>query len=208
MSEGYNGAALIGMCGKDCVAVACDTRLGVQLRTIDTNFNKVFKVNDRTLIGLSGLATDIQTVSARLRKEEKLYSLEEGENMNASMFANLVSHFLYKQRFAPYFVNPIVAGLDYDKAKKEWKPILAGYDVIGCMDINTTFSVGGTCTELLYGACESFFKEGMGPDELFEVISQALLASMDRDILSGWGAVVHILTPTQLITKKLLTRVD
>ncbi len=208
MAESYNGAALIGMCGKDCVALACDTRLGVQLRTIDTNFNKVFKVNDRTMVGLSGLATDIQTVSARLHKEEKLYSLEEGENMKASMFANMVSHFLYQQRFAPYFVNPIVAGLDYDPTKKEWKPILAGYDLIGCMDLNTTFSVGGTCSELLYGACESFFKEGMGPEELFEVISQALLSSIDRDILSGWGAVVHVLTPTQMITRKLLTRVD
>lgn len=208
MSDQYNGAALIGMCGKECVALACDTRLGVQLRTIDTNFNKVFKVNDRTLIGLSGLATDIQTVSAKLHKEEKLYTLEEGEGLKASMFANLVSHFLYKHRFGPYIVNPIVAGLDYDDKKKEWKPILAGYDLIGCMDMNNTFSVGGTCSELLYGACESFYKENMGPDEMFEVISQALLASMDRDILSGWGAMVYILTPTQLIQKRLLSRVD
>jgi len=99
MSDSYNGAAIIGMCGKDCVGIACDTRLGVQLRTIDTNFNKVFKVNDRTLIGLSGLATDIQTVSAKLHKEEKLYALEESEHMSAPMFANLVSNFLYRYRF-------------------------------------------------------------------------------------------------------------
>ena len=101
-----------------------------------------------------------------------------------------------------------MAGLDYDKTKKTWKPVLVSYDLIGCMDANNTFAVGGTCTELLYGACESFYKDDMGPDELFEVVSQALLASIDRDILSGWGAVVHILTPTQLITKKLVTRVD
>lgn len=31
------------------------------------------------------------------------------------------------------------------------------------------------------------------PDQLFEVLSQSLLASMDRDALSGWGAVVHIM---------------
>lgn len=99
MVESYNGSALIGMCGKECIAIACDTRLGVQLRTIDTNFNKIFKVNDRTLMGLSGFATDIQTVSSKLRKEEKLYSLEEGENMKASMYANLVSSFLYQHRY-------------------------------------------------------------------------------------------------------------
>ena len=31
------------------------------------------------------------------------------------------------------------------------------------------------------------------PDDLFETISQALLNAVDRDALSGWGAVVYIL---------------
>lgn len=31
------------------------------------------------------------------------------------------------------------------------------------------------------------------PDDLFETISQALLNAVDRDALSGWGAVVHIM---------------
>ena len=32
-----------------------------------------------------------------------------------------------------------------------------------------------------------------GPDELFEVISQCFLSALDRDCLSGWGAVVHVM---------------
>lgn len=31
------------------------------------------------------------------------------------------------------------------------------------------------------------------PDDLFETLSQALLNAVDRDALSGWGAVVHIM---------------
>ncbi len=31
------------------------------------------------------------------------------------------------------------------------------------------------------------------PEELFETISQALLNAVDRDALSGWGGVVHIM---------------
>jgi len=31
------------------------------------------------------------------------------------------------------------------------------------------------------------------PDELFETTSQALLNAVDRDALSGWGAVVHVM---------------
>jgi hypothetical protein len=31
------------------------------------------------------------------------------------------------------------------------------------------------------------------PEDLFETISQVLLNAVDRDALSGWGAVVHIM---------------
>jgi 20S proteasome subunit beta 3 len=50
------------MIGKNCVAVAADTRLGVQFQTVATNFQKVFKIQDNILMGLSGLATDVQTL--------------------------------------------------------------------------------------------------------------------------------------------------
>ena len=45
----------------------------------------------------------------------------------------------------------------------------------------------------MFGACESFYRPGLDPEELFETISQALLAAVDRDALSGWGAIVHIM---------------
>ena len=50
------------MVGNKCCAVATDTRLGVQFQTVATNFQKVFKIQDNILMGLSGLATDIQTL--------------------------------------------------------------------------------------------------------------------------------------------------
>jgi 20S proteasome subunit beta 3 len=50
------------MVGKQCVAIASDTRLGVQYQTVATNFQKIFKIQDNILLGLSGLATDIQTL--------------------------------------------------------------------------------------------------------------------------------------------------
>jgi 20S proteasome subunit beta 3 len=50
------------MTGKNCIAIASDTRLSTNLMTIDGNFQRVFKVNDRTMMGISGLATDVQTL--------------------------------------------------------------------------------------------------------------------------------------------------
>jgi 20S proteasome subunit beta 3 len=58
----YNGAAIIAMKGRDCVAIAADRRFGVQAQTVATNFQKIFEMGDRLYIGLPGLATDVQTV--------------------------------------------------------------------------------------------------------------------------------------------------
>ena len=48
----------------------------------------------------------------------------------------------------------------------------------------------------------------MDPEELFEVVSQALLAALDRDALAGWGATVYVLTPTEVIARNIKTRQD
>jgi hypothetical protein len=58
----YNGSALIAMVGKNCFAIASDRRLGVNFQTIATDFQRIFKIHDKLYIGLSGLATDVQTM--------------------------------------------------------------------------------------------------------------------------------------------------
>jgi 20S proteasome subunit beta 3 len=43
---------------------------------------------------------------------------------------------------------------------------------------------------------------------LFETISQALLNAVDRDAISGWGGIVHIITADKVITRTLKGRMD
>lgn len=58
----YNGAAIMAMKGKECVAIAADRRFGIQAQTINTQFEKIFEMGPRLYVGLPGLATDVQTV--------------------------------------------------------------------------------------------------------------------------------------------------
>ncbi len=58
----YNGGALIAMVGKDCVAIASDLRFGVQALTLSCDFPKIFQMGDTCFVGLTGLATDVQTL--------------------------------------------------------------------------------------------------------------------------------------------------
>lgn len=116
------------------------------------------------------------------------------------MFSNL----LYEHRFGPYFIEPVVAGLD----PKTGAPFVASCDLIGCPMVPEDFVVSGNCTEQMYGMCESLWKKDMNPDELFETISQALLNAVDRDASSGWGAVVYIIEKDKVTVRDLKGRMD
>ncbi|KAI0219362.1 proteasome core particle subunit beta 3 [Massospora cicadina] len=199
----YNGSAIVAMVGKNCVAIASDKRLGQQNLTVACDFKKIFKINDKTLIGLSGLATDVITLSERFAFKTNMYRLREEREIAPKAFSHMVSSTLYEKRFGPYFVEPVIAGLDKDN-----KPYIASTDLIGCLCEPKDFAVAGVASDALNGLCEAFWEEDLGPEQLFETISQVLLSALDRDCLSGWGAVVHVLTPDELIVRHLKARMD
>jgi len=200
----YNGAAIIAMAGDGCVGIASDRRLGAQLHTVATDFTKVFSMSPKLYVGLGGLATDVQTLHQLLQFRMDMYRLKEEREMSPQVFSHLLSHVLYEKRFGPYFVEPVVAGLD----EKTGEPFLSGMDLIGAPVHTKDFVVTGTCTGNMYGMCETLYKPNMNPDQLFETLAQALLSSVDRDALSGWGGVVHIITKDEVITRELKGRMD
>ena len=200
----YNGGAAIAMKGKDCVAIASDLRFGIQGQTVGMDFEKVFKMNDQLFIGLAGLATDVQTVASKLAFRLKLYELRENRKMTPKTFLSVVSNLLYEKRFGPYFIEPVVAGIDPITSK----PFVASCDLIGCPMEPEDFVVVGTCASQMYGMCEVLWRPDMEPDDLFECVSQALLNSVDRDAGSGWGAVVHVIEKDKITTRRLKARMD
>jgi 20S proteasome subunit beta 3 len=201
----YNGGSLIAMTGKNCVAIACDKRLGMQAMTVSTDFPKVFPVNNTLFYGLAGLATDVLTVSEELRYRTDLYRLEEAREIAPKPFANLLSSLLYSHRFGSYFVSPVVAGLD----PKTKEPFVAATDSIGCLEVSQEFVVSGTCAEALYGMSEALWKPDQEPEQLFETISQVFCSALDRDALSGWGVDVWVVCGEDRVIKRTLkTRQD
>ena len=199
------------MCGKNCVAIASDTRLGVSAQTIATDFQRLFKINDKLFIGMSGLGTDVQTIAKTLEFKMAMYRLKEQREMKPRSFAQMITTMLYEKRFGPYFVEPVIAGLEKVTAEDgtvSWEPYLTATDLIGAGVLTDDFVVAGTCSENLYGTCETLYRPNLSPDDLFETVAQVLLAAMDRDALSGWGGVVHIITAEGITTRTLKARQD
>ncbi|KAI7879009.1 N-terminal nucleophile aminohydrolase [Lichtheimia hyalospora FSU 10163] len=199
----YNGGSVVAMVGKNCVAIAADKRLGQQFMTVSTEFQKIFRGAEKSFIGLPGLATDVLTLAERFRFKTNMYKMREEREIEPKTLAHMVSSTLYERRFGPYFVEPVVAGLD-----KNNEPFICSMDLIGCINFAKDFVVSGTAGPNLYGMCESLWEPDLEPEDLFETISQALLNAQDRDALSGWGAVVHVITADQIITRTLKGRQD
>lgn len=74
---------------------------------------------------------DCQTMEQRMRYRHSLYVLAEDRDMKPSVVAATISSTLYARRFGPYFVEPIVAGLEESK-DGDFKVVLSGMDLIGC----------------------------------------------------------------------------
>jgi len=136
-----NGGSIVALIGKDCVGIACDLRLGQQAMTVSTDFPKIFPMGEKVFLGLSGLATDVQTLYSSyanastdcdcrnelFRFKTNMYRLREERPIEPKTLAHLVSSTLYEKRFSPYFISPIVAGIN----SKTNEPYICGFDNIG-----------------------------------------------------------------------------
>ncbi len=151
-----DGGACVAMVGKDCVAIACDLRLGLQSLTVSNNFPKIFPYGD-VYLGLTGLATDVTTVADLFRYKVNMYRLREERQISPQTMANLVSTSLYEKRFGPYFVSPVIAGINHTTGK----PFICGFDSIGCIDFAKDFIVSGTASDQLFGTCEGLWEPDM-----------------------------------------------
>ena len=174
-----------------------------QNSTLACDFKKVFKVHDRLLLGLSGLASDAVTLHKKFTMKHNLYRLREERDIRPSTFASLVSSTLYEHRFGPFFCEPVVAGLE-----PEGTPYISGMDSLGAMEKSEDFMCAGTNSASLLGICESMYRPGLGPEELFELVSQCMLSGMNRDALAGWGAVVYVISKDKTIARTLKGRMD
>ena len=156
----YNGAAVIAMAGKNCVGIASDRRYGLRNQTISCDMKKTFQVNDKTLCGLTGLATDMQTLEQKFTFRSNMYKLREERDMSPTVFSNMVSSLLYEKRFGPYFCEPVICGLEGE----ENKPYLCGMDLLGAQVYTDDFILAGDCPEAMYGLCESLYKPDLDAD--------------------------------------------
>lgn len=181
MAEYYPGATAIGIKASDGVVLAADKRVTYGFTLMSRAGKKVFRVLDRIGVASAGYIADMQTLARMLEAEMKLFELESGLKPRVYNAAKLLSLVLFNSsRYAPYIVETIVGGIDYEG------PHIYVLDPLGAV-IEDDYAAIGTGAQLAISIVESEYRDGIGVNDARALALKAVKAAFSRDAVSGDG---------------------
>jgi len=181
------GATTVGILCKDGVILASEKRISYGYTIMSKAGKKVFLINGRIGIAFAGLISDAQAILRRLSAEIKLYELDYHTKMSVKSAAKLLSNILYSQRGFPAFAETIVGGVDEEGHK------LYILDPLGSL-MEDKFAALGTGGALAISVIEQEYKDEMSLKDGKELAVKAVKAAISRDIASGDGIDVVIIS--------------
>jgi len=181
------GATTVGMVCKDGVLLASERRYAYGSFVMSKSAKKVFKITDHVGIACAGIVGDMQILSREALAYMSIYRYERGRQPTVKNTAKLMVNLLAGRRMFPYLAQTIIAGVDGDK------PDLYVMDPIGSV-LSDKFAAVGTGAEVAMGVLEAEYREGMSVEEAKPVLLRAVKSAVARDISSGDGVDLMIIT--------------
>jgi len=186
------------------------------IQMVNISPRHVFQPHPHVMVAFTGLEGDIQSLKQdlQIQVESKtrttLASSWKKRNISPRAMSSLTSHLLYGRRQAPFYVEPLVVGLEtvIREEKMVCVPYLCAQDVIGAQSISRAFVCAGVASNSLYGTAEAAWRPGLSPDELAHVCGNAFLTALERDSLSGYGAMLYLLDENGVVEMELDCRND
>lgn len=188
MSEYYlPGATTVGIVCKDGVMLAAERRVTYGYFIMSKTGKKVFKIADKIGAACAGIVADMQILTREVGAYLNLYTYEREQSVTVRTAAKLMGSMLFERRYFPYIAQTIVGGID------EGGPRLFVLDPLGSV-IEDKFTAVGSGSEIAMGLLETEFKEGMAIEEAKAIARKAIKAASARDIGSGEGIDMLIIT--------------
>jgi proteasome beta subunit len=190
LSEYYlPGATTVGIVCKDGVVLAAERRVTYGYFVMSKSGKKVFKIADKIGAACAGIVADMQILTREVGAYLNLYSYEREQSVTVHTAAKLMGSMLFERRYFPYLAQTIVGGIDEGGAK------LFVLDPLGSV-IEDKFTAVGSGSEIAMGLLETEFKEGMSIEEGKGLARKAVKAASARDIGSGEGLDMLLITNT------------
>jgi proteasome beta subunit len=183
----FPGATTIGMVCKDGVLLASERRYSYGTFVMSKGAKKVFSITDNIGVACAGIVGDMQVLTREARAYMKIYQYERDRPGTVKNTAKLIANLLSSRRMFPYLAETIIAGVS------DGIPELYVLDAIGSV-LADKFAAVGTGAPIAIGVLESEYDEGMPVEEAKPVLLRAVKSAMARDISSGDGVDLMVIT--------------
>ncbi len=180
------GTTILGMVCKDGVIIATERRATMGTLIAHKATKKLYKIDEHLALGTAGLVGDLQVLSRYLCAEVNLYRLKRDRKIPVKSAATLMSNILNQRKFAPYYVQLILAGWDTEGGH------VYSLDAAGGA-IPDKYTAGGSGSPYVFGVLEDQYKDDMTVDEGIDIAARAISAAMGRDSASGNGIDIGVI---------------
>jgi len=201
------GTTTIALKCKDGIVLAADKRAGAGI-IVDKRTQKVFKITDNIALTMAGVASDAQLITKLITAELSLMKIRKEREVTVKEAAHLLSGIVYNNIRRP----SIIPGISHF--------LLGGKDIAGfhifdiypdgslseCID----FLSSGSGSVMAYGVLDTLYKENMTIQEGVQLAVKAINAAIQRDMNSGDGIDVYIITQEgvkQFLTKEIVNKI-
>jgi proteasome beta subunit len=181
------GTTTLALKCKDGVILAADKRATMGHFISNKDALKVYQIDDKIAATIAGGVGDAQNIMRLLRAEAKLFKMNRNQPMTIKAAATLMSNILNNNRYYPYLVMSIVAGMDEESSK------VFSIDPVGGL-MEEDYISTGSGSPIAYGVLESGYKKDKTVKDNLATAAKAIKVAQERDSASGNGVTLATIT--------------
>jgi len=180
------GTTTVALKCKDGIVLAADKRATMGNFISNKEAEKIYQIDAKIAATIAGGVGDAQNVMRMLRAEAKLFKMNRKQPMTIKGVATLMANILNGNRYYPYLVMSIVAGMDD-------KPRVFSIDPVGGLMEEDAISTGSG-SPIAYGVLESQYKKDKTVKDNISIALKAVKVAQERDAASGNGVTLATVT--------------
>ena len=203
------GTTTVAMKCKDGIVLCADKRVTAGYLVANKKFKKIVEVTDKIAVTTAGTVSDVQLLIRLLKAELKLRDIRTNRETLVYEAVSLLSTLVYNniRQFStiPGISHFIVGGTD-NKGEHIFD---VGAD--GSVTEVDDYVSSGSGSVMAYGVLETLYKEDITVAEAVELGKKAINAAVQRDIASGNGIDIFVITKDGLrkeYTKELSYKIE
>jgi len=214
----FNGGTVLAIAGEDYSLIATDTRLSQGFSIHSRDHPKTYALSNGSLLGTNGSVLgscgfhgDVLTLTKVIKARLQIFEKDHNKPMPTGSVAAMLSTILYYRRFFPYYTHNVVAGLD-----AEGKGCVYSFDPVGSYE-RESYRAKGSASAMLQPLLdnqiggknqEGHKKAPMPLEKCIQVVKDVFTSAAERDIYTGDGIIISIITKDGVKQERFSLRRD